>query len=270
MPYYYVLPIVEDEPKEVVYSDFRYEKPVAYNLLLPSIHSSRDDNVLLTEGDTQEAVTALLNSCRDSASWPSSTFLHGNEGQEDLAVKSEINNQSYQCKKSETCDVRQSNVGDAAKSVKLPAYTKDRSPFWSYDASDPHILDAARSLFFERKRQQAVYEAFPSWYNPTGAPRVPTDYELFVAWASLSRSDKMSYISEVSGSHGVNQLPHNSLESQRAVSALYTSSSDASSWPSLQYSRSMAQPPPPPLPPQTHHLPPRINPQLLNPYIHPI
>ncbi|XP_046675062.1 uncharacterized protein LOC124363839 isoform X2 [Homalodisca vitripennis] len=214
MPYYYVLPIVEDEPKEVVYSDFRYEKPVAYNLLLPSIHSSRDDNVLLTEGDTQEAVTALLNSCRDSASWPSSTFLHG--------------------------------------------------------ASDPHILDAARSLFFERKRQQAVYEAFPSWYNPTGAPRVPTDYELFVAWASLSRSDKMSYISEVSGSHGVNQLPHNSLESQRAVSALYTSSSDASSWPSLQYSRSMAQPPPPPLPPQTHHLPPRINPQLLNPYIHPI
>ncbi|KAG8274960.1 hypothetical protein J6590_096841 [Homalodisca vitripennis] len=235
MPYYYVLPVVEDESKEVVYSDFRYEKPVAYNLLLPSIHSSQDDNVLLTEGDTQAAVTALLNSCRDSAFWSSSTFHHG---------------------KSETCDVRQSNVGDATKSEKLPVYTKDRSPFWSYDA---------RSLFFERKRQQAVYEAFPSWYNPTGAPRIPTDYELFVAWASLCRSDNMSYISEVSGSHGVNQLPHNSLESQRAVSALYTSSFDASSWPSLQYSRSMAQPPP-----QTHHLPPRINPQLLNPYIHSI
>ncbi|KAG8250987.1 hypothetical protein J6590_090351 [Homalodisca vitripennis] len=77
MPYYYVLPVVEDESKEVVYSDFRYEKPVAYNLLLPSIHSSRDDNVLLTEGDTQGAVTALLNSYRDSLSWPSSTFRHG-------------------------------------------------------------------------------------------------------------------------------------------------------------------------------------------------
>ncbi|KAG8324707.1 hypothetical protein J6590_085861 [Homalodisca vitripennis] len=44
----------------MVNSNFRYKKPVAYNLLLPSIHSSRHYVVLLTEGDTQRAVTAFL------------------------------------------------------------------------------------------------------------------------------------------------------------------------------------------------------------------
>ncbi|KAG8324708.1 hypothetical protein J6590_085862 [Homalodisca vitripennis] len=53
-------PIVQDESKGIVNYNCRYKKPVAYNLLLPSIHSSRDDNVLLTEGDTQGAVTAHL------------------------------------------------------------------------------------------------------------------------------------------------------------------------------------------------------------------
>uniref|UniRef100_A0A1B6MM72 Uncharacterized protein n=1 Tax=Graphocephala atropunctata TaxID=36148 RepID=A0A1B6MM72_9HEMI len=260
MPYYYLLPEALDEPEELVYDHFCYKKPLAYNLLLPSIHISRDDNVLLVENDAQEAVTDLLASCRDSTSWPSSAFRSGARpsdtvyyNQEDYVAELEVNVHNCQSSQSDIWDVKPA-VEDLKKPVKLPM----KSPFGSYDASDPHVLDAARSLFFERKRQQAVYEAFPSWHNPSGSPRIPTDYELFVAWASLSRSEKMSYISEVNGSHDMNHLPHNTLESQRAVSALYASNVDAACWPSLQYSRALAQPTFPP---------PRINPQLLNHHI---
>ncbi|XP_054268848.1 uncharacterized protein LOC128990498 [Macrosteles quadrilineatus] len=251
MPYYYLLSEVPDFVSEPIYNKRTYKKPEPINLLLPSIHASRDHNVLDATSDAEEAVKCLLNSCTDSASWPSSEYCDENEN----TVPEILIKDDHEPKK---CFDHFQPPDRYVLPPPVPSYApvipKYRYPSWAYDRVPAQVLEAARSLFYDRVRRHGLYSQ---------TSRCPTDYELFAAWANLSRSNQMAFVAEVCGSFSPDQVHVDSLATQRAVMSLLASAPDSCSWPSFQYNRLQEQKLPKPAPRQSH-------PYLANPPYNPL
>lgn len=124
-----------------------FSKPICQDLILPSIHPSRSSNVLRTEDVATKAVVDLQISCGDSIHWPSSIYQK-HQIYDDFQVDF-LEEEDFSAK-----DFHQDSfapTNSSSLSPKPPLHIpKSRL---KYDNVDARVMEAARALFFQRRRQ---------------------------------------------------------------------------------------------------------------------